>query len=227
MKTLNVYRLLAVLILAAIGLQRAVAMHRPASVVRYHEHIRTVAESVPKHIGVWVGEDVPVAVQATTLLRPNVMISRRYVNIGTGLTAGLLLVHCSDAHAMAGHFPLRCYPARGWNVVSSLPRDWTADGMAIAGMEYTFSLPNEGIGASGERRVVVANCLMRPGGKVLRDMDAMVASVIGAGGQASGAGQLQIYFDARIPQNERDAAIESLIGAYAGTIQAILSGAAN
>jgi hypothetical protein len=224
MNVRNAYRLLALLILAAIGIQRAVAMHRPASMVRYHGKIRAAADVVPQHIGAWVGQDVPVAVQAATLLRPNVMISRRYVNIENGLTAGFLFVHCSDAHAMAGHFPLRCYPARGWDVRSAIARDWIVDGLAITGMEYTFSLANERLGAGDSRLVVVANCLLRPGGKVLRDMDAMVASVIGAGGQASGAGQLQIYFDAAVPQEERDAAIVTLVGGYAATIRTILSG---
>jgi hypothetical protein len=224
MKARNVYRVLALLILAAIGIQRAVAMHRPASMVRYHEKIRAVADLVPKHIGAWVGQDVPVAVQATTLLRPNVMISRRYVNIENGLTAGFLLVHCSDAHAMAGHFPLRCYPARGWDVRSAVARDWMVDGLAITGMEYTFSLPDERMGAREPRLVVVANCLLRPGGKVLRDMDAMVSSVIGAGGQSSGAGQLQIYFDAGVSQEDRDAAIVTLVSGYAETIRTILAG---
>ena len=224
MRLQNVYRLLAGLILAAIGIQHAVAMHRPASTVRYHERVKAAAELVSKHIGPWVGEDVPVAVQATTLLRPNVMVSRRYVNIENGLTAGFLFVHCSDAHAMAGHFPLRCYPARGWDVRNSAVRDWSVDGLAISGMEYTFSSPENSTSPHQPQLVVVANFLLRPGVKVLRDMDAMVSSVIGAGGPASGAGQMQIYFDASVPQEDRDAAIVTLVGGYADSIRTILAG---
>src|SRR5258708_8991897 len=124
MKVQNVYRILAAVILLAIGIQRAVAMHRPPSMLRYHEKIRVVAGLVPSNIAGGVGEDVAVPVQATTVLRPNVMISRRYLNIENGTSAGVLLVHSSDAHAMAGHFPLRCYPARGWDVLEARPRDW-------------------------------------------------------------------------------------------------------
>ncbi len=224
MKMRNTYRLLAVFILTAIGIQRAVAMHRPASMVRYHEKIRAVAELLPKRIGAWVGEDVPVSVQATTLLRPNVMISRRYVNIENGLTAGFLLVHCSDAHAMAGHFPLRCYPARGWDVQSSVPRDWMVEDLTITGMEYTFTISIQSAGGKRQQSIVVANCLLRPGNKILRDMDAMVSSVIGAGGSASGAAQLQICFDAGVSREDRDAAIVALLGGYAQTVRTILSG---
>jgi hypothetical protein len=147
------------------------------------------------------------------------------VNLENGHSAGFMLVHCSDAHAMAGHFPLRCYAARGWDIQGSRSRDWMVDGLSLTGMEYTFSLKGKGIASNESRSIIVANCLFRPGGKVLRDMDAMVKSVIGAGGQSSGAGQLQIYFDAGMPQAERDAAIVTLAGGYKELIEAILSGA--
>jgi hypothetical protein len=224
-KAQSLYRIFGVVILAGVALQRAVAMHRPESMVRNHEHIRALAEALPHRIGAWVGEDVVVPVQALNVLRPNVMLSRRYVNLENGCNAGFLLVHCSDAHAMAGHFPLRCYTARGWDVQGSRPRDWKVDSLLLSGMEYTFSLDGEGMGSKGARSIIVANCLFRPGGKVLRDMDAMIKSVIGAGGQASGAGQMQIYFDAGVPQNERDAAVVALAGGYKEVIEAILSGA--
>jgi hypothetical protein len=224
MRSHKAYQLLTLAIVAAIGIQRTVAMHRPASMVKYHERVRTVAEQVPKRIGPWIGEDVRVPVQAMTVLRPNVMLSRRYVNIENGQGAGVLLVHCSDAHAMAGHFPLRCYPARGWDVQDAKPRDWEVDGLKITGMEYTFTLPAEEAIASHEpQTMIVANCLLRPG-QVLRDMDAMVKSVIGAGGQASGAGQVQVYFDARVPAEDRDAAIVTLLSSYKPVIETILSG---
>ena len=225
MKARSVYRILGLLILLAVGLQRAVAMHRPKSMVLNHQHIKALAEAMPHRIGVWVGQDVTVPVQALTVLRPNVMLSRRYVNLENGNTAGFILVHCSDAHAMAGHFPVRCYGARGWDVQDSKARDWRVDGLPLTGMEYTFSMKTERLGFEETRSIVVANCLFRPGGKVLRDMDAMVKSVIGAGGQASGAGQLQVYFDAAMPQKDRDAAIIELVAGYKDVIGAILSGA--
>lgn len=225
MKSANLYRILGVLILAVVSIQRAVAMHRPASMVRNHEHIRALADAIPHRIGPWIGEDVAVPVQALTVLRPNVILSRRYTNLGNGHTAGFILVHCSDAHAMAGHFPLRCYAARGWDIQSSKARDWILDGLPLTGMEYTFSMKTEGFSTREFQSIIVANCLFRPGGTVLRDMDAMVKSVIGAGGQASGAGQLQIYFDAGVPQEERDAAIVELAGGTKELIEAILSGA--
>src|SRR5260221_10175017 len=101
----NVYRIIVVVVLAGIAVHRYFVVHTPPEVKRYHANIRVVAQDVPQRIGAWIGQDVRVPVQALTMLRPNVMLSRRYVNVENGTTVGLLLVHCSDAHAMSGHFP--------------------------------------------------------------------------------------------------------------------------
>lgn len=222
MNATTIYRMLAAVLLAGIGLQRYASFHKSAGVDQYQEHIRTTAAAVPSRIGSWVGEDVHVPAQALTVLKPNVMLSRHYVNVENGHTAGLLLVHCGDAHHMVGHFPLRCYPANGWELRGSCSRDWAVGGLLIAGTEYEFhkELPGPG---GGEQSIVVANCLLRPGNKILRDMDSLSKTIIGAGGSSSGAGQIQIYFDSAVPQAQRDAAIMSLIQGYRPVIEAILA----
>jgi hypothetical protein len=218
----NFYRTLGVVLLVAIAIHRYATAHAPASVEQYHQSIRTAAEGLPRQISGWVGEDVPVPVQAVTLLRPNVMLSRRYVNVENGASAGVLFVHCSDAHSMAGHYPLRCYPARGWNVRSAEPRDWLVGNLLITGTEYEFT--QEEFGApNGERSIVVANCLLRPDGQILRDMDGMTKSIVGAGGQSTGAGQIQIYFDSHVPKSQRDATIAALINGYKPLLNAVLA----
>jgi hypothetical protein len=220
MKAMIVWRLCTVLLLAAMGAHRYANLRRPADVQRYQQRIRDSVEQVPSHVGPWVAQDVKTPSQALSVLQPNVMISRQYVNIESGLSAGLLLVHCADAHSMVGHFPLRCYPADGWQVISSTPRDWDVNGVLFTGTEYAFSKQELG---QEPRKIVVANCLMRPDGKLLRDMKSMTRSLIGAGGEMSGAGQIQIYFDAGIPQAKRDATIEVLVNAYRPVIDAILA----
>ena len=222
----NIYRCLGVILLVAIAVHRYATAHAPASVEQYHQSIRTAAEALPRQIAGWVGEDVPVPVQAVTLLRPNVMLSRRYLNVENGASAGVLFVHCSDAHSMAGHFPLRCYPANGWNLRSASSRDWLAGDLRITGTEYEFS--QDELGApNGERSLVVANCLLRPGGQILRDMDAMAKSIVGAGGQSTGSGQIQIYFDSRVPKAQRDATVAALINGYKPLINAVLANPVN
>jgi len=218
----NLYRIIGVALLLAIAIHRFVTAHAPASVERYQENIRILAEKLPHKIGGWVGEDVPVPVQAVTLLRPNVILSRRFLNVETGDGAGVLFVHCSDAHSMAGHYPLRCYPARGWNVRSAEPRDWQVGNLKITGTEYQFSMEELGE-ANGERSMTVANCILRPNGQILRDMDAMAKSIVGAGGQTTGAGQIQVWFDSRVPREKRDATIVALLDGYKPVIEAVLA----
>ena len=158
-----------------------------------------------------------------SLLAPNAIINRRYTNVENGLSAGVLLVHCSDAHDMAGHFPLRCYPADGWLRRLSRERDWQVGDLTITGTEYEFYRA-DAVGQSGKQQsIVVANCLLRPGGKVLRDMDAMAASIVGEGGQASGAGQIQVFFDAGLSESQRDETVRTLIAGYRPILDAILA----
>src|SRR4051812_2786544 len=216
------YRICAVLMLAAMGAHRLAVIHRPAEVAAHHWHIREVAaSSAPRQFHGWIGEDTRVPSQAMTVLDPNVIISRRYVNVESGLSAGFLLVHCSDAHDMAGHFPLRCYPADGWERRGAQERRWRGGGLAVTGMEDGFSR-RESFGQQPESNIVVANFLIRPG-LVLRDMDAMNASIIGAGGQSSGAGQVQVYFDSTVPADVRDRAIVTLVEGYRPIIDAMLA----
>ncbi|HZL34044.1 MAG TPA: exosortase-associated EpsI family protein [Tepidisphaeraceae bacterium] len=224
----RIYRILAILILAALAAQNYATGHKTGGVERYQERIRAAAAQVPAQIGPWVGEDVKVPVQALSVLKPNVMISRRYLNIENGATAGLLLVHCGDAHHMVGHFPLRCYPAQGWAVRGSHRRDWTIGAVHIPGMEYEFYRDSlrDGPGG-GEQKIIVANCLLRPDGKILRNMEEMQATIVGAGGSASGAAQIQVYFDAAVPLEQRNAAIVSLLKGYLPVINAVIANLGN
>jgi len=219
----GISRVLAVMMLGAISLQNALTVHRSPDVDRYDARIHEAADQIPLRIGSWIGQDVKVPARALTVLRPNVLISRQYVNVESGQHAGLMFVHCDDAHHMVGHFPMRCYPADGWDFVRAEPRDWQVGDLRLTGMEYEFFMREIGDQISGEQRIVVANCLLRPGGLVLRDMDSLSKSIIGADGQATGAGQIQVYFDASVPKSERDSAVQTLVAGYRPVIDAILS----
>jgi hypothetical protein len=214
----------AVLMLAGLGAHRLAVVHRPAEVAAHHRHIREVAASIgPGEIHGWIGQDNAIPLQTMRVLDPNVIISRRYVNVESGTVAGFLLVHCSDAHDMAGHFPLRCYPADGWERRGARPREWRVGDLVVQGMEYQFSR-RERFVQQAESNIVVCNFLLRPG-QLLPDMDAMTASIVGAGGQSSGAGQVQVYFDASVPQENRDQAVVALVGGYRPLIDAMLASA--
>jgi len=57
---------------------------------------------------------VPTAAQR--LLRSNVLISREYTNEKTEERANFLLVQCSDARDLDGHFPPNCYRNAGYTL---------------------------------------------------------------------------------------------------------------
>jgi uncharacterized protein DUF3485 len=215
-------RLLAGLVIAGIAVHQHIAFRRTPGIDQYHSRVRAAAAQVPSRIGAWVGQDVPVPVRALTVLRPNVLISRRYIDIETGASAVVLLVHCADAHSMVGHFPGRCYPAEGWDLKRSTERDWMVGDLRLTGTEYEFTMDATPDGR-GPQDIIVANCLLRPGGLVLRDMDSMSNSIRGADGQSTGAGQLQVVFDAGVPSELRDAEIAALASGYRPVIDAILS----
>jgi hypothetical protein len=224
MSATTIYRLLALGFLAAIGAQRYAAVHRSPDVEHYQDRVRAAAELVPGRIGAWVGKDAPVPVQALSVLKPNVMLSRRYVNVENGLTASVLLVHCADAHHMVGHFPMRCYPARGWEARSGEPHDWMVGDLRLTGMEYQFVRQT----FTGEQSVVVANCLLRPSGQVLRTMEEMTGTFTGAtGGTSSGAGQIQVIFESSVPPERREQAIRTLLAGYRPVLDAILAAPTN
>jgi hypothetical protein len=78
-------------------------------------------------------------------------------------------------------------------------------------------------GAATPRVITVANTLLRPNGSIFADMNDLTSAVVGAGGQALGAAQLQVYFDRPVSQEQRDAAVEALLTGYRPVIDAILS----
>ena len=220
----GIYRVTAAGLLCLAGGYRYHTMKKPADVTDYQAAIRASVARVPSQFEGWIGEDCPVPVQATMLLQPDVMISKLYRNVETGRSVNFLLVHCADAHDMAGHFPKRCYPASNWHLDAQQSRDWRAGDLVVPGTEYNFSLPAAVGSLRGGRSITVANFLLRPGGHVLRDMDEMLALIRGAGGEALGAAQVQVVFEGSgWSQAERDRTVQAFIGGYRPVIDAILA----
>lgn len=124
----------------------------PERAQSYHEQIRREADRIPMQIGDWMGEDSPVPAQARDLLKPNVLISRRYV-APDGESAMLLIVQSADARDMGGHYPPVCYPNAGWAKLAE-PRDSEVEvaGAAIPITEYTYGVG--GVTGVRERRIL-------------------------------------------------------------------------
>jgi hypothetical protein len=136
--------ILSVLMLVGMAAE-ATTQVKPADAEGHLARCRKAIENIPTTLvgptgDTWSGSDTKVPDAATELLRPNIILSRDYVQQGPqNLTVSLLIVHCSDARDLQGHYPRNCYPAQGQKEISEAPRDWHLPGMDITGMAYQFA----------------------------------------------------------------------------------------
>jgi len=107
-----VVSIVALLLLPHIGVQSSAVQQVLAS---RHADVQAAIKRVPYRIGDWVGEEVDVLDAAIELLRPNAILSRSYRRLEDGFSLSLLVVHCTDARDMGGHYPPICYPKSGWD----------------------------------------------------------------------------------------------------------------
>src|ERR1043166_1141556 len=74
---------------------------RPRDAEPFHQRAKGAIESIPYQLGGWCGQDEAIPPAATHLLRPNVILSRTYVDPGRmDRQAGLLIVQCTDSRDM-------------------------------------------------------------------------------------------------------------------------------
>lgn len=193
---------------------------KPADAVPYHARIYEASQRMPKIVGDWEGTDVEVPPSAVKLLNPNALVHRRYSNRKTGQQASLLLVQCTRARDMAGHYPPVCYPAHGWTRGPSNAMEWDIDGTKLPGMEYTYTRIHEGQTVS----CVVSNLLILPSGAYVREMSEIYDAAADYLRQFYGAAQLQIVTYGDYTPEERAAIFRELVGANLEVLKVIASG---
>lgn len=185
----------------------------------YHARVREAAESIPFIVDNWLGVDVPIPQGAITLLKPNVILSRRYQEIASGRAATLLLVHCRDARDLLGHYPPVCYAGQGWRMESSARHDWTVDGQVYQGTRYVF----QGSGPNSNQSILIDNFMLLPNRRTARDMDEVDQSARDSTLKHFGAAQVQIVHDSRVPEQQRQQTSEMLIRESQPLIQRIMA----
>jgi len=178
--------------------------HRQA-VERAHA-IRSSLAEVPFIAGNWVGTDCPLPAGATEILMPTAVLSRRFVELGTGTRATLGLIHCGDVRDMHGHHPPTCYPSSGWQ-----PREADPDGagggghdqvqLTLDGDRFTASLYRfSATDSTGARREVsVVGFFVLPeataGESYTSDMAALRSRAAKLEISRLGVGQVQVVMD--------------------------------
>jgi hypothetical protein len=149
------------------------------------------------------------------MLKPNVIISRRYRQSGSNREVGLLLVQCSDARDILGHYPPVCYRSNGCTEDSREQADWNVDGLTVTGMRYFFTTPRH-------NSLVIDNFLLLPNGTIARDMDAIQLAAKDRRQKYFGAAQVQLVYDQGIDASERAEITSTFVGMLSPVIDVII-----
>lgn len=212
----------AILTLLLLGGLAAETLSRPkpADAEPFHQRIRQISERIPNVIDNWVGSDIAVTPAAVALLRPNVILHRRYVHTDTRRAADFLLVQCRDARDMSGHYPPVCYPAHGWTQIAATPIQWQVGDRTVAGMEYEYARTEDGQTNS----CIVSHVMILPSGRYVRDMADIRQAAADYLRQFYGAAQIQIVMDAAVPVEQRRGIVQTLLGANTALLDGLSSG---
>lgn len=213
--------LLTLVLLLALGVT-TLSRPGPDEAEPYHAHVREVASAVPYRVGDWVGVDEALPREASELLRPNVLFSRRYEHRQTGEWATFLLVQCKDARDLDGHYPPICYPAHGWRQQEAERMETRVNGLVIPSTQYRFSYHQP----EGTSRMVVNNFMILPDGRIMPDIGGVRRAASDYTSRFYGAAQVQLITSDRMSEERRQAVFERLVSANRDVIHAIRSGEA-
>ena len=193
-----------------------------SAALAYHARVRQAADAAPFRIGTWFAEDTPVPQAAVAMLHPNVIVSRRYREIQSGQSVSFLLVQCSDARDILGHYPPVCYVAHGWTHRASSVRNCQIDDLSIETMEYDFTQAK----LEQESRLIIENLMILPDGTICRDMDGVDRIARDRRLRYFGAAQMQLVCPADMPATQREDLLREFVRGYRTIIDAIRRGEA-
>jgi hypothetical protein len=195
---------------------------RPQDAAPYHATAQKAVDAFPYVIGYWTGSDQEIPTAAVNLLRPNVIVSRRYKkqadNWRDARQADLLIVQCADSRDMTGHYPPICYPANGEPLMSKRPFDLKVGKVLVHGTEYVFDTRQK---RDAMLRKSVYNFFVVPGRGIVPTIDDVRAAAGDYQRRCFGAAQFQVVMNADLPPEERDEIFTTLIGADADLINVL------
>jgi hypothetical protein len=213
-------------ILAGIAAEKSTHV-KPKDAAAYHARAKAEIGKMNYTIGdaengVWVGQDIEPTKAAVQLLRPNIILSRRYTDTSTrdryaNTVCDVLIVQCRDSRDMVGHYPENCYPNGGEMLVEKRDRDWHIGDVVITGTEYTFERFRQG----RPIRRCVYNFIVVPGSGILRDIKGVNRAAEDYQWRYFGAAQFQFVFqadEADLPRDKRDQIFKTLMGSNIGVL---------
>lgn len=165
------------------------------------ERIAVLLGLVPERLGPWITTEVPVPGEAIEILRPNAIFCRRFMRIGGDEDVTVIVIHCSDARDMTGHYPPICYRQLGWSLDTDRITRPEVEAGALDDPElsaYRFRRTT----ATGEREeMTVLNGFILPDGRTSADVYDRTA-LAGPPTRASrGIAQVQFVFRSDVPES--------------------------
>ncbi|MCH8315018.1 MAG: exosortase-associated EpsI family protein [Planctomycetes bacterium] len=182
------------------------------------EAVRQAVMAVPYRVGRWTSIKIDIPVAAIELLHPNAILSRRFEPIDGGPSITLLLVHCTDARDMGGHYPPKCYPSAGWKLVSSRRDSLTLKDKDLPVAVYTFSRFSE-IGI--ENRIRILNTFVLPDGSLTPELDDISKLADRVNVASLGVAQLQIVSSLTVSDETALSEANELLEALPGLLRAL------
>ena len=189
-----------VLLLGLLVYQRELTVHAESQ-SDYHAEVAQALVDLPMSYGSWIGEAGEVPKAAAELLHANEIISRTFRHIDTGEQVDLVVVHCTDARDLLGHYPPVCYPAHGW--LQRAAEDLALESGSAGGGEreaggraswpctlYRFERMDQGY----SHEMTVLNYMLLPDGRVGPTMEVVDRAAGDLGLRVRGAMQVQVVF---------------------------------
>ncbi len=212
--------LVTAMLLGAIALENARHV-KPENVEPFHEAAKAAIASLPYTMGSWAGSDMEVPPEAVKLLKPNIILSRKYVNYSkVNQWVSLLIVQCRDSRDMVGHYPPVCYPGQGEEMVSQRDLTISVAGLTVPVREYLFQ---RSIADQVAKRYVY-NFLAVPGAGLIRDMEGVYRAAEDYQRRYYGAAQVQVLMPVDIEEAAREGILRTFFGANAGLIRLLRDG---
>jgi hypothetical protein len=196
---------LCLLLLGGIALQQRSRL-KPEDAVVQEYHARAAAEvgrmpwKVEALDSTWTAVEHKPETAAVRLLRPNVILSRRYVQnttSGRPMVAELLVVQCRDSRDMTGHYPPICYRNIGYEQVYRQQHPPVrVDGEPVPYTEYHFEKYTHG----RAEKLYVYNFFVVPGRGAVDDIKGVHEAAEDYERRLFGAAQFQVVMqDALAP----------------------------
>lgn len=214
--------------LLLLGVMAVLGTELPRNAVDDQDYLAGVYESIteiPYRIGDWIGADVEAQAPAIQLLRPNKLLQRHYAMTDGASDFSLLIVHCSDARDMQGHYPPVCYPAHGWSSAGSTRTSFVLGQTSVPCLVYRFDTVRHG----EQLRMTILNFFAVPSQEqaMAADMAAVNSAAASSRRAGLGAAQFQLILAADATPDEMTRLMEQIGPAIEAAVWRVIHGVRN